>query len=87
MIIQLREENRRTKMQCIELLDDCEPAIDNAIFMVRRNLPLHKQLKNIYQQNMTLRKENKTLKQSLQQLETDKRGKGKLDFLAEATEI
>jgi hypothetical protein len=57
MIIQQREENRREKMKCIELLDDCEPAIDNTIFMVKRNLPLHKQLKNIYQQNMTLRKE------------------------------
>jgi hypothetical protein len=85
MIIQLREDNRRTKMQCVELLDDCEPAIDNAIFMVRRNQPLHKKLKNIYQQNLTLRKENITLKQNLQKLETDKRGKGKLDFLVEAT--
>jgi hypothetical protein len=39
MIIQQREENRKTKMKCKELLDDCEPAIDNAIFMVKRNLP------------------------------------------------
>ena len=74
-------------MQCVELLDDCEPAIDNVIFMVRRNLPLHKQLKNIYQQNSTMRKENRTLKLSLQQLETDNRGKVNLDFLAEAEEI
>jgi hypothetical protein len=71
-------------MKCKELLDDCEPAIDNAIFMVKRNLPLHKQLKNIYKQHLTLRKENRSLKQILQQLETDKKGKGKLDFLVEA---
>jgi hypothetical protein len=64
MIIQLREENRRTNMQCKELLDDYGPPIDNPIFMVRRNLPLHKQLKNIYQQNLTLRKENITLKKT-----------------------
>jgi len=87
MIIPLREENRREKMKCIELLDDCESTIDNAMFTVRRNLPLHKQLKNIYQKNLTLRKENRKLKQSLQQLDTYKRGKGKIDFLAEVTEI
>jgi hypothetical protein len=85
VIIQLREENRRANMKFTELLDDCEPAIDNAIFMVRRNLPLHKQLKNMYQQNMTLRKENRTLKQNLQQVEIEE--KGKLDLLAKAAEI
>jgi hypothetical protein len=87
MIIQQREENRREKMTCKELLDDCEPAIENAIFMVKRNLPLHKQLKNIYRKNITLRKENRALKQNLQQLETDKKGKGKLDLLVEVTKI
>jgi regulator of replication initiation timing len=55
--------------------------------MVRRTLPLHKQLKSMYQQNLALKRENKTLKQNLQQLETDKKGKGKLDLLAEATKI
>jgi hypothetical protein len=87
MIIQQREENGRTKVTCKELLDDCDPAMDHAIFMVKRNLPLHKQLKNIYKQHLTLRKENRALKQSLQQLETEKKGKGKLDLLAEAAEI
>jgi regulator of replication initiation timing len=55
--------------------------------MVRRTLPLHKQLKSMYQQNLTLKKENIKLKQSLQQLEIDKKGKGKLDLLAEVAEI
>jgi regulator of replication initiation timing len=53
--------------------------------MVRRNLPLHKKLKNMYQQNMTLRKENKTLKQKLQHLEIEE--KGKLDLLAKEIDI
>jgi hypothetical protein len=39
-------------MTCIELLDDCDPTIDKIIFMVKINLPLHKQLKNIYKQNL-----------------------------------
>jgi hypothetical protein len=86
MIIQQREGNGRERMTCKEFLHDCEHAIENVIFMVKRNPPLHKQLKNIYRKNITLRKENRALKQKLQQLETDK-GKGKLDFLAEATEI
>jgi hypothetical protein len=87
IIIQQREENRKTKLKCKELLNECELAMDHAIFMVKRNLPLHKQLKNIYNQHLTLRKENRALKQSLQQLEIEKKGKGQLDFLAEATKI
>jgi hypothetical protein len=55
--------------------------------MVRRALPLHKQLKNMYQQNLALKKENRTLKRSLQWLEKYKKGKGKLDFLVEAIDI
>jgi hypothetical protein len=66
MIIQQREENKKTKLKCKELLNECEPAMDHAIFMVKRNLPLHKQLKNIYKQHLTLRKENRSLKQRLQ---------------------
>jgi hypothetical protein len=87
MIIQQREENRRTNMTCKEILDDCEPAISNAIFMVKRSSPLHKQLNNIYRQNIILMKDNRALKQNLQRLEIDKRGKGKLDLLAEAIGI
>jgi hypothetical protein len=41
----------------------------------------------MYQYNLTMKNENKDLKQSLQQLEVDNNGKGKLDFLVEATEI
>jgi hypothetical protein len=65
MIIQQREEKKRENMTCIELLYDCDPAIDNSIFMVKRNLPLHKQLKKIYKKHMTLIKEKKTIKQNL----------------------
>jgi hypothetical protein len=46
VIIQLREENRQIKLKFEQHLDDCEPTIDNAREMVRRTLPLHKQLKN-----------------------------------------
>jgi hypothetical protein len=53
--------------------------------MVRRNLPLHKKLKNMHQQNLTLRKENRNLKQNLQQVDIEE--KGNIDFLVEETEI
>jgi hypothetical protein len=87
MIIQQREENKKTNLKCKELHNECEPAMDYAIFMVKRNLPLHRQIKNIYKQHLTFRKENKALKKTLQQLETKKKGKGKLELLAEASEI
>jgi hypothetical protein len=72
-------------MKCKELLNECEPAMDHAIFMVKRHSHLHKQHKKIYKQHLTLRKENKILKKILQQLETKNKGKGELHLLAEAT--
>jgi hypothetical protein len=62
VIIQLREGDRKFKMKFAEHLRDREPAIDKPTSMVRRTLPLHRQLKSFYQQNLILRKENKTLK-------------------------
>jgi hypothetical protein len=84
VIFQLREGDREFKMKFAEHLRDYGPAIDKVASMVRRTLPLHRQLKSFYQHNLILRKENKTLKQSLQQVEIGK--KGKLDLLAEAAE-
>jgi hypothetical protein len=84
MIFQLREEDKKSKMKFVEHLRDCGPAIDKVASMVRRTLPLHRQLKSFYQQNLILRRENKALKQSLQQVEIGK--KGKLNLLAKAAE-
>jgi hypothetical protein len=87
MIIQQREENKKTKLKCKEPLNECDPTMDHAIFMVKRNLPLYKHLKNIYKQHMTLRKENRSLKQILQHLEIENKGKDKLDLLVEAKKL
>jgi hypothetical protein len=41
----------------------------------------------MYQQNLALKREKITLNLRLQNLHIDKKGKGKLDFLVEATDI
>jgi hypothetical protein len=84
VIFQLREGDREFKMKFEEHLRDYGPAIEKVASMVRRTLQLHKQLKSFYQHNLILRKENKTLKQSLQQVEIGK--KGNIDLLVEAVE-
>jgi hypothetical protein len=59
VIVQLREGDMKFNMKFAEHLRDLGPAIDNTTSMVRRTLPLHRQLKSFYQQNRILRKENK----------------------------
>jgi regulator of replication initiation timing len=85
IIIQLRVQDRKVRLKLKEHLVDCEPTIDKAITMVRRTLQLHKQLRSMYQQNLSLKRENRTLKKKLQQLEIDHKRKGKIDFLTEET--
>jgi hypothetical protein len=84
VIFQLREEDKKYKMKFVKHLRDCGPAIYKATSMVRRTLPLHRQLESFYQQNLILRKENKALKKSLQHVEIGKQGN--LDLLAKVAE-
>jgi hypothetical protein len=50
VIVQLREENKKMKRKIAEHLDLCEEALENRKRMVKRSLPLHKQMKNMYKE-------------------------------------
>jgi hypothetical protein len=50
LIVLLREENRQMKGIITEHLNVCEETIQKSKNMVRRSLPLHRQVKNVYKQ-------------------------------------
>jgi hypothetical protein len=94
LIIQLREENITTKKNFDKHLHECGPTISNAYAVIsnaqsklRRNALLHRQVKNLKRHNLSLRKENRTLKLRMKQTEVDDEARGKLDLLAEVAEI
>jgi hypothetical protein len=47
-IVQLMEEKKQMKRKIKKHLDMCEEALENNKKMVKRYLPLHKQMKNMY---------------------------------------
>jgi hypothetical protein len=74
-ILQLREENMKMKRKIAKHLDLCEEALENNKRMVKRSLPLHKQMKNLYRQNRTLKAKDRPRKEQI--------AKRKLDLLAQ----
>jgi hypothetical protein len=60
-IIQLREEKRQMKRKIGEHLDLCEGSLENN----KRSLPLHKQMKNLYRQNRTLKAKDRLRKEQI----------------------
>jgi hypothetical protein len=49
-----------------DLMDNYRNTLDLAIFVARRDLPLHKLLKNLYRQNINFQSQNRKLKAKLQ---------------------
>jgi len=47
-IVKLKEENMHMKRRIVEHSDLCEEALENGKRMVKRSLPLHNKLKNLY---------------------------------------
>jgi hypothetical protein len=91
LIIQLREDNKTTKKNTNKHLHECGPAINNAYATIsnaesklRINSLLYMQVGNLKRQNLSLRKENRTLKL---RMEVDDESRGKLDLFAEVVEI
>jgi hypothetical protein len=65
-IVKLREENKHMKTWKAKHLDLCEEALENGKIMVNESLPLHKQGKNLYNQNKVLRTKDKMTKEQME---------------------
>lgn len=63
----------------------CEPALPNAKYILKMTLPLHKKLKKICRQNLTLRKELRVSNQKLQEIQ--EKDRGKFDLLADVAKV
>jgi hypothetical protein len=84
-----REQNNKLKFK--KHFQECGPAINNACATLsnaqsklRRNALLFRQVRNLKRQNVSLRKENRSLKL---RIKVDDEARGKLDLLAEVAEI
>jgi hypothetical protein len=58
-----------------EHLDLCQEALENRKIMVKRSLPLHKQMKNLYKKNRALKTKDRLIKEQM--------AKRNLDLLAQ----
>jgi hypothetical protein len=63
------------KRKIAKHLDLCEEALENNKRMVKRSLPIHKQMKNMYRHNRTLKEKDRLRKEQI--------AKRNLDFLAQ----
>lgn len=87
----MREEKRTSELKTERHLQECGLGIKNACATLtnaqsklRRNAPLFRQVGDLKRHNLSLRKENRSFKQ---RMKVDDESRGKLDLLAEATEI
>jgi hypothetical protein len=91
LIIHLRESKRVSDLRFQRHFKECGPAIrnycealTNAQSKLRRNALLFRQVGNLKRQNMSLRKENRSLKM---RMKVEDEARGKLELLAEVVEI
>jgi len=85
-IAQLREENQKCREGTKEIIDLHEDTLFKTRKMLRRRLPLHYQVRNMYRQNRALQAQNRSLKEELQQVKA-MLPKRKLASLAKAAEL
>ena len=74
-IVEMRGKNRKMKERIEEHLDLCQEALENRKIMVKRSLPLHKQMKNIQKKNRALKTKDGLIKEQM--------AKRNLDLLAQ----
>jgi hypothetical protein len=65
----LKKENLQDRIKLKENIGMCEETIAKEKHMVRRSLPLHRQVKNVYRKKKSFQDEIKKLKKELQQVE------------------
>jgi hypothetical protein len=58
----LKKENMEAQIKLKDMLDLYEKTIDKAIYLTKRSLPLHRQLKNVYKQRRDCQVEIRRLK-------------------------
>ena len=54
-VVTVRQQNRYLSESCAEHLHLCAPTMESARKMLRRSKPLHKQVLNLYKQNLSLK--------------------------------
>lgn len=88
-ITSLGKQDERAKTKIHDHLNIFEPTLFEAKYMLKRTLLLHRQLKNVCRQNLTLKKVLRVAKQQLQEAlqENQKEKRGNLDLLAEAAKV
>jgi len=84
-IAQLQEENQKCREGTKEIIDLHEDTLFKTRKMLRRRLPLHYQVRNMYRQNRVLQAQNRSLKEELQQVKA-MLPKRKLASLAKAAQ-
>ena len=62
-IEKLREGNKEMKISIAGHMDICEYVLFKANIIVRKTLPLHRQVKNLYRKNRTLQAEIRALQE------------------------
>ena len=83
MIVQLQEEDIKHRFEVDGSLDLYEKDLMDVRGMLRRRFPLHKQVQNLYNHNISLKAENKNMNKELQMLKHEVSA-GNLKLLAEA---
>ena len=83
MIVQLQEEDIKHRFEVDGSLNLYEKSLLDVRGMLRRRIPLHKQVQNLYKHNISLKAENKNMKKELQMLK-DEVSAGNLKLLVEA---
>jgi len=83
-IAQLQEENQKCREGANEIITLHEDTVIKTRKMLRRRLPLHYQVRNLYKQNRALQAQNRSLKEELQQVKA-MLPKKKLASLTKAT--
>jgi cell division protein FtsB len=78
----LKKENLHARIQLKKTIDMGEETVTKEKHWVKRSLPLHRQMKNVYRQNRAYQDENKKLKEEVQQLK-EHIAKKNLDMLAQ----
>ena len=82
-VAHLKAESLTERIKMKELMDMYNNTLDLEIFVARRALPLHKQLKNLYRKNRGFQSQNRKLKEELQHFK-DELAQRNLNVMVEA---
>jgi hypothetical protein len=70
-VAKLKKEAMSKRFKMTELMDGYSHTLDLAIFATRRTQPLHRQLQNLYRQNIGFQAQNRNLKEELKHFQDE----------------